>query len=202
MTAKKFNLFGSKNINLLDEKGHSTFLRRLLHPSGSHGQGALFLRNFLTDVLQTDFDENQTWVILQEAKAGKGRADLLIRTEDFSKVFVIENKIYWADDQQSQLYRYWRNRIYGRKEGKIVYLTFDGTKNPSEKSLEKPYDSGTKYTGLPEKLPDDAIIYISYKKGIYQWLDKCLKAIEKTEENRRLTDALEQYKEWIEIVLT
>ena len=205
-----FNLFESENSGLLDEKGHTTLLKRLLNPKGMHQQWTLFLKSFITDVLHCDFDENSDWEIIQEVKSGRGRADLLIRTKDLSRVFVIENKIYGATGRQSQLYRYWRNQIYKAQEkckkkglnheGKLVYLTSDGSK-PNKKSLIRPYSSNEKYANLPEILStEENVLCISYKREISKWIGSCLCAINKPR-NYRLYDTLKQYKEWIDCYL-
>jgi hypothetical protein len=211
MSKEKFNIFGSENTDFLNENGHSFFLKRLLSPNGQHGQGNLFLKIFMTDVLNTPFDEKQTWSVEKEKKAGlRGRVDLHIHSKEFN--IVIENKID-AEDQDAQLYRYWRNKIYGENKsynedfynkswerGILVYLTPTG-KKPSENSRQKPRnDSKGKYNLFPDILPMDKIKCISYKKDIRCWLCNCLCKIDKNE-HTRLYSALEQYVEWIDYYL-
>jgi len=204
---ERFNIFGSENTDFLNENGHSLFLKRLLSPNGKHGQGDLFLKRFVKDVLGKPFDETQKWYSEEEVKAGTGRVDLYIHSNELS--IVIENKI-GATDQDAQLYRYWRNKIYGEnnmkydhifdnerwKRGVLVYLTPDGIR-PSDDAMQRPYCSGTKYTGFPDELPMDKITRISYKKDIRNWLCNCLRKIDRNE-NPRLHSVLEQYVEWIE----
>ena len=207
MKEENFNIFGSEKTAFLNENGHSLFLKRLLNPNGQHGQGDLFLKRFVKYVLKNPFDETQKWTVEKEKKAGKkGRVDLIVRSKEL--IIVIENKI-GADDQYAQLYRYWRNKIYGEKKpysedgynkswerGILVYITPDGRK-PSNVSKQRPYDTGTKYDGFPNELPMDKITRISYKKDICDWLGNCLHEIDKNE-NPRLYSILEQYIEWIE----
>jgi hypothetical protein len=126
---------------------------------------------------------------------------------------VIENKI-GADDQDAQLYRYWRNIIYGKdnpyneedynkswERGILVYLTPEGTQ-PSPKSLGKPYDTSEKYDNFPDDLTKkkDKIKCISYKTDIYSWLCNCMGKID-ANEHPRLYSALKQYVEWIAFYL-
>lgn len=208
MKEEKFNIFGSKNTSLLNENGHSVFLKRLLSPNGQHALGNFFLKSFVIDVLDCSFDETQQWVTEKEKKAGKGRVDLYIHSKDFT--IVIENKID-AKDEKSQLYRYWRNKIYKEiiydreqdnkkwRQSKLIYLA-PYKKEPSEDSLQRPYDSGKKYDGFPDKLSMEKITCISYKRDISKWIGNCLKAIDKNK-NPRLICTLEQYKEWIDSYL-
>jgi len=213
MNEEKFNIFGSKKTNLLNENGHSLFLKRLLSPSGQHGLKTFFLESFMNNMLGLSIDDNnewfaQEWWVETEKEAGKGRVDLYIHSKDKKYSIIIENKI-GAKDQESQLYRYWRNLIYSNvnnekwKESKLVYLSPSGEK-PSNKSLQIPTkDSLGKYYGFPKELEKE-IICISYKrntrtKSISDWLDNCLKMREiSKDKNPRLYYTLEQYKEWID----
>lgn len=208
----KFNIF--KNLNL-SEDTHTRLLKRLLHPNGSHNQGILFIKSFINDVLKGDFASNDVWYVNDQEKAGVGSVDLVIRSKNNTYVYIIENKIKGAVDQNSQLYRYWRNLIYPIFENessselaktkefyanlnqyKIVYLTrkpiFLDEENPS---FDKPYASSTKYENFPNKLPMP-VTYISYSKEISRWLKNCLEQIENNEE---LIFSLKQYIEWIKL---
>lgn len=208
MSKEEFNIFGSINTRFLNENAHSLFLKRLLSPSGNHDLNLFFLKSFVMDVLNCPFDESLQWSVETEITAGKGRVDIYIHSKEHS--IVIENKT-GAQDQESQLYRYWRNKIYGKdmaiydkqyaaerwESCNLVYLTRDGQK-PSEKAIKRPYDSGGKYDTFPEILPLEKIICISYKQDISAWIKNCLKAISE-KEKPRLYSALEQYKEWIDL---
>lgn len=186
-----FNCFNNLKMN---ENQHSNLLKKLLHPNGRHNQGVLFLKSFVEDVLKSDYYDDL--LVEREVKAGiKGYVDLKISSKECT--FVIENKILNAEDRPSQLYRYWRNHIYG-KNGKLFYLTKDGSK-PNNFSLVKPCVSKRtlKYDGFPEILPID-VKSISYKTDISCWMRSCLSAIEKKHENIRIICTLEQYVEWID----
>lgn len=220
MTTEKFNIFGSEKTSLLNENGHSLFLKRLLSPRGKHGLTKFFLETFMKDVLGLSSDEykdwfKQDWEVESERKAGKGRVDLYLHSRDKKYVIVIENKINNSSkDQKSQLYRYWRNRIYRKKFyneeddkelqkfSKLAYLTPNG-KSPSDESLKRPKDSAGKYDEFPEVLKVRPIC-ISYKrnpetKSISDWIENCLKKKEfDNNQNPRLFHTLEQYKEWID----
>src|SRR5690606_38250016 len=81
-----------------------------------------------------------------------GRIDIVVR-DNYGCVFLIENKIY-AADQQNQLMRY--ENAY--PNASIFYLTLDGEKAGNAEKLKQQYHC------------------ISYKEHILEWLDKCLKA--------------------------
>jgi hypothetical protein len=192
---ENFNIFRNLGMN---ENQHSNLLKKLLCPTGKHNQANLFLKSFVEDVLKAPYEDNLQ--VKREERAGKkGFVDLMICSS--SCKYIIENKVNNAKDRDSQLYRYWRNHIY-KKQGKLFYLTADGHK-PANKSLQRPTvsKSTTKYNNLPEKLPVE-VFTVSYKTDIKRWLEKCLKGIEKTQDNNRLICVLEQYIEWIEKYLT
>lgn len=133
-TAKAgFNIFNITRIDT-DEWKCCAILRELLNPNGTHGQGAAFLRTFMTDVLRVDdvdssgFDAAE---VVQEQGTDAGRSiDLVIKLGD--RRFPIEAKVN-ATDQEAQLCDY---HAYITKEdaaAKIYYLTPDAHQ-PSESS--------------------------------------------------------------------
>lgn len=213
---ESFNLF--KNLYLTEE-GHTSLLKRLLHPNGTHGFNDIFLSLFLKKI-GIELEIKKTWKVSTEKKSGeRGFIDLYIKSDDNKYVVVIENKVKGAGDQDSQLYRYWRNGIYKvlKKSNKynpedlksesiknddditgrykLIYLTKEGGQ-PSESSITKPYASNGKYDNFPEILPYP-FKSISYKIEIREWLNECLSEI-KQEEHPRLHSSLEQYIEFIE----
>lgn len=196
-----FNLF--RNLSF-SETGHSSLLKKLLHTNGKHNQNDLFLKIFVTNVLNCEYSQKLN--VECEVKAGeRGFVDIMIYSADRKIIYIIENKIGGANDRPNQIYRYWRNHIRVAEEKgikgdfKIFYLTKYGG-NPSSGSLSKPIVSErtTKYNGLPDELQLDDVIPISYKKDIKNWLRDCMSKIENAKENFRLIITLEQYIEWIE----
>lgn len=214
---EEFNLF--KNL-YVTEAGHTSLLKRLLHPNGTHGYGDTFLKLFLNKI-KVSCDNPSVWKLSTEEESGeRGFIDLLINSGDQEFVVVIENKVKGARDQPFQLYRYWRNGIYevlknknkythedlvsismANKVGitnrcKLVYLTKKAGVKPSDDSLKRPFASSGKYDGFPDKLPYP-VTSISYKKEIKEWLHECLAKIDR-DQSPRLYSSLEQYIEFIE----
>jgi len=200
MEYNEFNVF--RNLSL-SEDGHTSLLKKLLHPAGKHNQGDLFLKIFVEKVLCSDYVSDLR--IRLNVKAGnKGFIDLLLDTKDKTVIYIIENKVKHAKDRPNQLYRYWRNHILKaekkniRGDFRLFYLTLDG-ESPAPDSIGKPIVGKhiSKYDGLPEELPMKVNL-ISYKKDIKRWLQACLNKIENTKGNQRLILTLEQYVEWID----
>lgn len=146
-----FNLF--RNL-VLSEDGHSSLLRKIIHPRGSHGNGTLFLKIFFEEVLQRPFNDSFGWEVVNNVRTGKkSYVDIVIYNSNTTEIYVIENKVKGAKDQPNQLYRYWYGLKYGseyrtdsighREATKIYYLTYNNGK-PSKKSLTRP-SNGTKF---------------------------------------------------------
>lgn len=76
--------------------------------------------------------DNTQISVFNEYVISSGIVDLFIKNASFQ--LIIENKIN-ADDQESQLQRYYRELSENQGNTFIIYLTRDG-KEPSEKSLE------------------------------------------------------------------
>ncbi len=166
---ESFNIFRACGVNHY-EVTHSSILAELLNPVGSHGQGGFFLKEFLLTVGSYDpqFDDCSDFIVKTEHSFSihdlegdcTGRIDIMISSP--SAAFIIENKIY-AADQHEQLKRYdtylrassWKNNY------RILYLTLDNHDPGDEASKNVCYTP------------------ISYKKDIIQWLEKV---------NSRMTD--------------
>lgn len=156
---EEFNLFRVCGVDGR-ENSHSALLAELLSPCGSHGQGALFLEQFL-DVLGTgrcpwmaEFDLDSA-TVQRECAVSEGRIDILV--SDGKRALVIENKIY-AADQWEQLKRYERfaRTRYGAANYLILYLTLGGEAASEQSGL------GVAYTT------------ISYKEDVLKWLNRSL----------------------------
>jgi hypothetical protein len=109
----RFNLFDALGISGLEIR-HSNFLSFLLDPAESHGQGQLFLKAFLIDMLrqtprcqrpispvELDGENLQGVRVYREWK----HIDILITAESPRFVIVIENKVY-SSEHSNQLKRY------------------------------------------------------------------------------------------------
>ena len=138
----QFNVFDALRM-VNNEIRHSNFLAWLLDPSESHGQGAVFLRAVLMDLLRSapvadrpmspvDLDgvDMRGVVIRREWK----NIDLLIAAEEPRFVVAIENKI-GAGEHSNQLQRY--GEIVGREfpdaDSLFVFLTRD-QEEPSDEA--------------------------------------------------------------------
>ena len=196
----EFNVFSFFKV---DEPKHSLLLAFLLNPHESHGQGNLFLKNFL-ERLNILNPESNNWTVTAE----KDRIDILLTRVNPHSIIIIENKSNRAADQQFQLYRYWYHQIHKRKyqidyttdeykqKYQIVYLTPHHSKIPTDNSLSKPDISYglPDHSNLPDKIPIDQKIW-EFSKEIFELLENSTKQLET--ENHRLREYIFQYLELI-----
>lgn len=136
----RFNIFDSLGIARAEIR-HSNFLAWLLDPNESHGQGAIFLRAVLMDLLgladpacrplsPIDLDGEELRGL--EVKREWNHIDLLIKSEQPPFVIAIENKVD-STEHGDQLTRY-RETVanhYPDYPAMYVFLTIDGN-DPSE----------------------------------------------------------------------
>ena len=159
-TGENFNLFEILGRETDEVRTHSAILAALLDPSGSHGQGAVFLRHFLARFGKrfqiVDMVVDAARVRPEVRLDNKSRVDILIETDDTR--IVIENKIY-AGDQLGQLAKYHAYAVQ-RPNSKVVYLTLHGNA-PSRESLGD--------------LRLDEVALVSYESDVLAWLDDCVK---------------------------
>src|SRR5262249_9731662 len=131
--APQFNIFRVLERERREVITHSRFLAHLLRPTASHGQGDLFLREFLCrppvelgDIVITD----AFWDVRPEKVTSFGNIDLVIGCPRLRRCVVIENKI-GAGDQAGQLARYHRwlkhHPIYQLERSRLIYLTPEGS---------------------------------------------------------------------------
>lgn len=169
----KFLLFDLANAN---ENANTKVLKCLLQNSNSH-----FLNSFL-ERIGLPMPTQRPVCITDQKKAigpkGTGFIDLYIQYDDVH--VIIENKIYGAGDTEKQLARYiatvdevdkdkfedWYDNWYNNRNVNVknniyvVYLTADGTKEPSDKSL-------------PSALKDKINYYaVNYKDLVLPWLEE------------------------------
>jgi hypothetical protein len=157
-TGQHFNVFHILKVGRYEVKTHSPLLGDLLSPTGSHGQGAVFLQCFLNRLGITDFQAEGATVTLEKyighvTEDSGGRIDLFLR-DLRGNCIIIENKI-GARDQDKQLIRY-------RKvpNAHLFYLTLEGS--------------------LPEGMTEEDLDgigcrRISYAMHILDWLGDCRK---------------------------
>jgi len=138
----RFNIFDALGV-VRQEIRHSNFLAWLLEPAESHGQGQLFLKAILMDLLrQTPLDDRPLSPIDLDGVDLAGvevrreweNIDILIVANDPAVVIAIENKID-AGEHSNQLKRYMDTvlRDYPKPKYKhlFVFLTPEGDE-PSE----------------------------------------------------------------------
>ena len=140
--ARKFDFFHFINLN---ENRMSDVFAYLLDPDETHGQGNLFLREFLSDVPLKWLPESGWFrvrigreVITSRIENWNRRIDIEIafQIDDGWAAIAVENKP-WAVDQDQQLSDYARHleSIYGERF-KLIYLT-PNEEEPSEDSIKR-----------------------------------------------------------------
>lgn len=177
LLASDFNVF---DFISPDENRLSDILAFLLNPGAAHGQGNIFLINFLNilsennkdtnkkipDLMKNSVNRGEKVIVRREAvtdhiSASQRRMDILLEIHKFG--LMIENKPF-ALDQIGQLRDYSNDLSKRFSDSLIVYLSGDG-KQPSEESLSKnEKETMTK---------DGRLVCISYAKDILKWLIIC-----------------------------
>ena len=140
--ARRFTFF---HFIDLDENRMSDVFAYLLNPDETHGQGELFLREFLSDVPLKWLPESD-WsrvrigreVITSRIENWNRRIDIEIAFQVANSwaAIAVENKP-WAGDQDQQLSDYARH-LESMYDGhfKLIYLTPNG-EDPSEYSIKR-----------------------------------------------------------------
>ena len=127
LRAPRHNLIRFLDLTRSEIGFHSPFLRDLLDPYGTHGQGTLFLQAFLDMVAEKAHRDSVNWRYLWfdpgDMRAGEwvvlgesGKIDVSIRNRAQRVLIFIENKI-GAQEQDKQLTRY-RERL---EEQRVLY---------------------------------------------------------------------------------
>ena len=141
--ARRFNFFHSIKFN---ENRMSDVLAFLLRPDQAHGQGELFLREFLVDV-KGQSDTNMAWwptsdcsYVRVEREVGTNeerKIDIVIAFDGDQMAIAIENKPWvGSTDLERQLndYANYLRSVYGECF-KLIYLTPNG-EDPSRNSID------------------------------------------------------------------
>jgi hypothetical protein len=163
-TSLNFNIFRYINVN---ENKISEIIVDILNPKGEHGQGSIFLNEFL-QILGIDKRDKtptiNTEVLTRQHINNLRRMDILIDWIDFG--IMIENKPRY-DDKSDQLKDYAEDlkNKYGKRNFAMVYLSNDGH-FPSEKSISKE---------LKQELEtNNQFVHITYNDKFKKWIEKCV----------------------------
>jgi hypothetical protein len=129
-----FNVYRILGLERRETVTHTPMIAELLDPSGSHGQGMLFLKPFIQKLrskcaLLENFDLSQSnWTVTSEQSAqGHGIFDIMIRSQDRHCLILIENKID-SGEQENQIGRYmtWLDEQKHFLHRRLVFLTPTG----------------------------------------------------------------------------
>ena len=188
-----FNFFEVCKIQTKEIR-HSMFIAELLNPKGSHGQGNLFLCEFVKllntrantseniEFRNVPFDTDKHIDVWREFKC------IDIPIFNSSDVIIIENKIN-AEARAGQLFEYanrWKEGCLRRTVKAVVYLTPNG-RHPGKAALN-PAKGKMKIDDIdPEKM----LLLISYETDVLEWLERCLQKVNKEQSN--LFFMLQQY---------
>lgn len=175
---KKYNsqsqLYLSTDFNVFDyirpdENTLSDIIADLLKPSGNHGQGNIFLLEFLKFIEITNTEKLNiiTPFIYREAstsliKHTQKRIDILIDLNKYG--IVIENKP-WASDQTEQISDY-RDYMYQRYHDNflIIYLS---------KTSATPQEHSISAADLNKLMEQGQYLNILFSHGLSNWLQTC-----------------------------
>lgn len=161
--APKFNIFDYLRT---DEMGLSRCIADLLNPNGKHGQGHLFLAEFIQLVgteSWSSVEVNNCRASLEKQANGERRIDIYLQFES-GEIIGIENKP-WADDQKNQLKDY-ADFIAKEALGKKWLLIYLSNRDPSESEYSI---SNEKQEELEES---NNFVWLDYS-GLVDWLERC-----------------------------
>lgn len=187
-----FNFFEVCKIHTKEIR-HSMFIAELLNPKGSHGQGDMFLREFLAvlgakenapdeEILSRFCSEKTTvWTEFRSI-------DISLYTD--SDVIIIENKIN-ALTRPGQLFDYvnkWKDGDWKKNVRAVVYLTPNGREPEKDSLVPSPQRAIDNDTEID---PKPLLVCMSYQADIIEWLERCLRNLEEEKQNLRFN--LSQY---------
>jgi len=125
--------FNTLNFFNPGENKITEILSFFLNPREAHGQGDLFLNEFLKTINRSDIDFNSVSIHTEYLITNNRRIDLFMELSDF--IIAIENKI-WAIDQPNQLNDY-SAFLERESNGKYLLLYLNPYKtNPSQHSID------------------------------------------------------------------
>jgi len=169
-SGEMFNLLVISGLSRL-EVNMCRILAELINPDGVHGQGRVFLKSFVRDVLNiaiSDAELEKARVHTEYCTSENRRIDIAIETPD--RFIPIEAKIY-AKDQKKQCADYYSFAKERSKAQTVVYyLTPDGHL-PAEDDGLTPVVRGGVTVGYEE------LETISFNNDIYQWLNTAMELV-------------------------
>lgn len=190
---EEFNIFNILDVERKEVETHSKIIYDLINPNGSHGQGNIFLKSFIKNVLSPrvkdekplineDFKMENIHVNreerISEQEDNYGRIDFVISNKEY--YFAVEMKID-AGDQPEQLDRYYKYAKSKNKKYGVYYLTLEG-RTPSMES---------------SSISNGEIKCRSFEKDIYQWVSDCVRYAN----SNNIKVILEQYKKTIKKIV-
>lgn len=176
-----FSLF---NFFDLGENKVSQILAYFLDEKQNHGQGNVFLREFLSVICDQEIDTLNSINICERVIENNRRIDIYIELSSIT--IAIENKI-WADDQADQLNDY-VNHLKRKTNDKflLLYLNPYGL-DPTEKSLKERYKR--------ELIDNGQLKIISYKQDIIKLIDRWLVVCEAP----NVSYFIKEFKKFLEV---
>ncbi len=146
----RFNIFDALRIARAEIR-HSNFLAWLLDPAESHGQGALFLKAILTNLLHQAPPEARPVDLVDldgadlqgvEIRREWRNIDLLIACAQPPFAIAIENKLYAGDYSPFGTYAEAVHAEFRDRRHMFVLLSLDGHEAPQGSENWVPYSYG------------------------------------------------------------
>ncbi|WP_432633597.1 hypothetical protein [Brachyspira sp.] len=178
-----FNIFELISDIYYRENFHSDIIAKLF-------ENEIILKNFLKFIgVDESLYFNEGYEVIPEYfikhEIKNGRIDILIKSNDKDNnedeenenkekphCIIIENKLNWANDEERQLFRYYEACGKNFEVDKIVYLSPNSYKKPSEDSIKE----------IPKELIKTIIGYDGEENDFYTMvLDKSLKEMNDNE---------------------
>ena len=176
-----FSLF---NFFKVGENKTSQILAYFLDEKQSHGQGDLFLNEFVKSICELDVNTTHSYNKCEKTITDKRRIDIYIELSDFT--IAIENKI-WADDQSDQLTDYANYlKVKSNNRFLLLYLTPYGSE-PSEKSISNKFKQ--------ELIDNKQLKIISYKQDIIKLINNWLVICEAD----NVSYFIKEFKKYLEV---
>jgi uncharacterized protein YlbG (UPF0298 family) len=179
--ALDFSLFQFFSIG---ENKISQVLAYFLDEKQNHGQGNIFLKEFVKTFYDKELDISNSLNICEKVITKNRRIDIYIEVNGLT--IAIENKI-WADDQTNQI-RDYANFLENRSKGNylLLYLNPYGLE-PSSKSIDDSYRNTL--------IEQQKLKIISYKHDIINLINNWLVICEAD----NVSHFLKEFKKYLEI---
>lgn len=176
-----FSLF---NFFDLGENKVSQILAYFLDEKQNHGQGNVFLGEFLSLICNQEIDTLDSTNICERLIENNRRIDIYIELPSIT--IAIENKI-WADDQHNQLSDY-VNHLKRKTNDKflLLYLNPYGSE-PSKKSISEHHKQ--------QLIDNGQLKIISYKEDIIKLIDRWLVVCEAP----NVSYFIKEFKKFLEV---